>query len=192
MEMRTPLFPSTLILTSNICQRRGHALFDDFVEVKPGSLQALETRLQELSGTDNPNQHERSSLQQHFQAIHEWYQLRLWKQIRNRGNNVLPTHHRPNTQPRQEPANDQEIANAPQEILHLLMCIDKGVFSTRLYQEQLQGIGEDRELFEFLREQYFKHRNFASWFTLQGVKTLSLTRVRMLLRFGKENKIKIK
>lgn len=156
----------------------GQALFDDFVEVEPGALQALQTRLQELNGTERADQEDYHSLQNRVKIIRERLSAlgtrinRGVKQIGitiDRRNSALPLH-RLNTEPQHGPASDQKI-------LHLLLCIDKGEFWTRLYQERLQCIGEDRELFQFLREQYYKHRNLMSWFTLRGVKTVSLARV---------------
>ena len=64
-----------------------------------------------------------------------------------------------------------------QEVLHLLLCIDKGESLTRLHQDRLCSVNGDKDLFAFLRVCYHKHRKFASWFTLRSVKSVSLTRV---------------
>lgn len=76
---------------------------------------------------------------------------------------------------RQVPQDGQDAPN--QEVLHLLLCIDKGETLTRLHQERLPGMNGDKELFSFLRESYRKHRKFTSRFTLRSVKGLSLARV---------------
>lgn len=65
-----------------------------------------------------------------------------------------------------------------QEVLHLLLCIDKGETLTRLHQERLHEINGDKELFSSLRKWYSEHRKLSSWLTLRSVKSLSLARVR--------------
>jgi len=68
---------------------------------------------------------------------------------------------------------------------NILLCIDRGLWLTQLHQDTLQEDIGDRQLFEFLRRQYNTHRyeslgtmnTVSSWFTLRGVKSLSLSRV---------------
>ncbi|KAH7010126.1 hypothetical protein EDB80DRAFT_868648 [Ilyonectria destructans] len=145
----------------------GQKLFDDFVETRPGSLGVLLARLQEQNTTEAPTQRQENSFQQRIQTIYQsLHTLGTWiKQsvvqalpTMNGGSSELPLHTL-STQSQQHSTNDQEV-------LHLLMCIDTGEFSTQLYQNRLQRVTNDGELFQFLRDHCVKHRNYASWFTL--------------------------
>ncbi|KAH6883913.1 hypothetical protein B0T10DRAFT_494029 [Thelonectria olida] len=160
--------------------RCGENLFDDFVEVKPGSLMALQARLREMNGTHDSNQERDNSAQQQvlilrrsLSSVGAWIRHGVMRivAIGDQGANSLPLH---SLSPQ-----SQQDSLQNQEVLHLLLCIDKGESLTRLYQERLQGVSGDGELFLFLRYQYYKHRNFASWFTLRCVRNLSLSRFKV-------------
>ena len=60
---------------------------------------------------------------------------------------------------------------------YLLLCVDEGDSPTRLYQERLGNISNDRDLFEFIRAVYFTRNRLRRWFTAKSVKRLSLTKV---------------
>jgi hypothetical protein len=68
-------------------------------------------------------------------------------------------------------------APGSQDIPHLLLCIDQGRSATPLFQERLGYVSTDRQLFSFLRSEYFRHWNARPWFTLRSIATISLTRV---------------
>lgn len=61
--------------------------------------------------------------------------------------------------------------------MYILLCIDRGEPMHSFYQERMPRKFNDKELFEFLRDQYKKHRKYPSWFTLKWVKRLSLAKV---------------
>ncbi|KAM6506766.1 hypothetical protein FALCPG4_018595 [Fusarium falciforme] len=160
--------------------RCGENLFDDFVEVKPGSLEALQARLREMNGTQYSNQERNNSAWQQVQIlcgllnhISAWIRHGVMHMVAigDQNANSLPLHSL-NQHSQQESMQNQRV-------LHLLLCIDKGETLTRLYQERLQGVSGDAELFLFLRYQYYKHRKFASWFTLRSVRNLSLARFKV-------------
>ncbi|KAH7129153.1 hypothetical protein EDB81DRAFT_764302 [Dactylonectria macrodidyma] len=154
--------------------RCNQKLFDGFIEMKPGSLKTLQTRLQEQNGTRTPTNQQVSSSQGLIQAMSQPpRKLLFWKnqgtvQVRSTTNNRrsgLPLHDL-RSQPLQPWAN--------QKLLHLLMWVDSGEVSTQLHQNRIQRVTDDGELFRFLRKHYFKHRDFVSWFTLRSVRSLSL------------------
>ena len=60
------------------------------------------------------------------------------------------------------------------EDLRLLLCVADGRAKTTLKQEVLQNINDDRELFIYVRKQYFTKRN---WFALRSVGAVSLAQV---------------
>lgn len=160
--------------------RCGQKLFDDFVENSPGSLDVLRARLQRLNTTEAPTQRHENSFQQRIQTIQQslrifgaWIKQGVVQALTttNGGNGGLPLHTL-STQSQQNSTNEQEV-------LHLLMCIDTGEFSTQLYQSRLQRVTNDDELFRFLRDRCVKHRNYASWFTLRTIRSLSLTRFKV-------------
>ncbi|KAH8900597.1 hypothetical protein GQ53DRAFT_708478 [Thozetella sp. PMI_491] len=147
----------------------GHWLFDDFTELKPGALEALEANLKQLNGSSGTPSQQPQSLRQPILKIQALVKLCWNKMVKpNADSNTLPRH---NTSTQVPP-----IPMSNQEVLHLLLCIDVGELSTTLHQERLGKITDDKELFEFLRRRYFKCRKFWSWLTLRSVKSLALTR----------------
>jgi hypothetical protein len=65
-----------------------------------------------------------------------------------------------------ETENDSE---GSKDTLRLLLCSTSG-----LHQEVLKSINDDRELFIYLRRQFFSKR---AWFTFRSVGAVSLTKV---------------
>ncbi|KAI0098284.1 hypothetical protein GGR51DRAFT_538402 [Nemania sp. FL0031] len=60
--------------------------------------------------------------------------------------------------------------------LHLLLCVEKGDFQTKLHQKIIDGYSNDREIFRFLHKEYHNYREFRTLFTLRGISQLCLTR----------------
>lgn len=150
----------------------GQKLFDGFVEVQPGSFQHLKTRLRELSGgRGTSNKMQGGIFSQLLYSIFISIKQALEKSLslKPNTNTSLPLHSLHSTLQQQHSNN--------QEVLHLLLCIDKGEYWTRLYQIRLENIDKDHNLFLFLRNQYFKNRKLGSWITLRSIKTLSLIRI---------------
>ncbi|KAM0420971.1 hypothetical protein ACHAPT_011214 [Fusarium lateritium] len=154
----------------------GDDLFDDFMETKPGSLDALRARLSEVNRTHNSGQQQSNSnlwmLLSLPIAMGTWMKRYMMRLI-VKGANAIPLYTLSPSIPR------QGHSSPSQEVLHLLLCIDKGEPLTRLHQECLYGINEDKQLFSFLRDQYLKHRKLSSWFSLRSVKSVSLARFRV-------------
>lgn len=67
----------------------------------------------------------------------------------------------------------------PGELLYLLLCINDGKLGTKLHHEILYGVSSDRDFFALLRRAYYRHKTYASWFTLRYVTKIYLARVRI-------------
>jgi hypothetical protein len=68
-------------------------------------------------------------------------------------------------------------ASGSRDIPYLLLCIDQGALASPLFQERLGYVSTDRQLFAFLRSEYFRRWNVRPWFTLRSIAAISLTRV---------------
>lgn len=152
-------------------------LFDDFFELKPGGLQALQSRLQYQDTTGSDGGHTTSTVKRFteplracFCELAKWASAAIFRtsRYRNRDNAIdeLPSYQGNAT-------TGPEARNRK----YLLMCIDKGQTFTGLYQPPLSDIDDDKQLCLFLRDEYYKHRKTPSWFTMRDVKSLSLCRV---------------
>ena len=75
------------------------------------------------------------------------------------------------------------ILELPGELLYLVFCINGGKHGTKLHHELLYGISSDRDFFAVLRRAYYRHRRYASWFTLRHVTKIHLARVRIAYRW---------
>ncbi|KAH7239676.1 hypothetical protein B0J15DRAFT_553636 [Fusarium solani] len=156
----------------------GDDLFDDFTETKLGSLDALRTRISEGHRTRSSGQQKSKFNSQSVLSLPETFTgwvKQLTKLLRGKRNQ--PTNSPLLTLNSQIPQRDG--SQPGQEVLHLLLCIDKGESLTRLHQDRLCSINGDKDLFAFLRICYHKHRKFTSWFTLRSVKSVSLTRFKV-------------
>ena len=71
-------------------------------------------------------------------------------------------------------ASRRECENSEQAALRLLLYVDDRTAKTTLKQEILRNINDDRELFFYLRSQYFTKW---SWFSLRSIGALSLAQV---------------
>ncbi|KAI8945531.1 hypothetical protein F4801DRAFT_568092 [Xylaria longipes] len=149
----------------------GTRLFDDFVELKRGAIDNLEAELQQRASIDVFG-----ALKQVGKlldaAIRTWITLRFTgkkSQKSNPASTSLPLH---NTNAQAASTFTPSGSN-----LHLLLCIEKGDFQTKLYQKIIDGYSNDKGVFRFLHDEYHNYRNFRTWFTLRGIGQLSLTRV---------------
>lgn len=155
-------------------------LFDDFIELKPGAVSALERELREQN---KENQVQR--LSQAARGVGNLFSqtlttLSTWSSQFNKTTSLLPNSNMLNsTQAGNQAQSNPYHLNQPgnQNILHLMLCVDKGLSGAPLFQERLADITTDRQLFMFLRSEYAKKWHPGFWLTLRTIETLSLTRV---------------
>ena len=151
------------------------------IEVKPGEAEALRLSLQSQSdeGTCQHQGQAQATLRQGLDALSKTliHATQLFRnlypgktQSGSQRGSQLPMH--------TVAAGSSQRTLTNQDNRWLLLCIDKGLKSTLLYQAPLQNVTTDRDLFEFLRCKYYEQRKFTSWFTLRSIKSVALTKVR--------------
>ncbi|KAI8960322.1 hypothetical protein F5Y11DRAFT_349574 [Daldinia sp. FL1419] len=152
----------------------GAKLFDDFVEIKPGSLQKLQDSLQGTARKGIPKKGNQSIIG--FRNIRDgvrnsfgWIIRTLLSNQSTGNGRALPLHRDPSS-------TSGPVVLRPPNLLRVLLCIHTGETGLRLHQERLQDINSDRELLHFLRKQYAAHRKLTSWLTLRSVIRISLAR----------------
>lgn len=154
-------------------------MFDDFIELDPGAAVELEKALQKryvLSDNGGAGFRTISGIVQHilgvFRSCFEGQQQPY--PDAEQGERAVQTYSgRPDLSV-DAVANELEVENPDKGALRLLLCVADGGAKTKLEQKELQNINDDRELFTYLRKQYFKKRN---WFTLRSVGALTLAQV---------------
>ncbi|KAI0122409.1 hypothetical protein F4814DRAFT_408647 [Daldinia grandis] len=152
----------------------GADLFDDFVEIEPGSLQVLQDSLQGAlqkgtSGKVNPNTYILQDMRECVKRVFGSLRRALSTTHSSINNRTLPLHQ--TTSPNTPSSPLQSL-----DLLHVLFCIHTGETGLRLHQERLPGITSDRELLLFLRKEYSTYRKVTSWLTLRSVTRVSLAR----------------
>ncbi|KAI1170182.1 hypothetical protein F4777DRAFT_134604 [Nemania sp. FL0916] len=150
--------------------RCGTPLFDDFTELKPRAIENLEAELRGLGRTSGSG-----ALKQLGElvvaAFKTWIVLPfVQKNYQNPwpASILLPTH-----------TTNAQTASAIHQTgnnLYLLLCVDRGEFETKLHQKIINGLSNDRGIFQSLLREYHDYRKFRTWFTLRGISQLSLTR----------------
>ena len=146
-------------------------------------MKELERELQELDGSANRTRNLGQIISEGFGALWKPIEHRLQKRRPSNSNrgNMLPLEEirqRSNVLPRSNATQQPNQSGARcQDTLHLLLCIEKGNSGTPLHQEHLEDVSTDRELFLFLRSEYFGHWNVRHWFILRNIGSLSLSRV---------------
>lgn len=164
-------------------QSCGQDLFDDFVELRPGALKALEDRL---------NQGNKHSVQQHSRGTFEgntaWTLSGLQSRIATCFRGILIPSSEPSDSndrlPVHNPHSDSKISQPsrpkqPSHILYILFCIDNDKNGTKLQHERVEHIQSDRPLFLLLREVYSRKRNvLRSMLSMRTVKSVNLVKVR--------------
>lgn len=87
------------------------------------------------------------------------------------------------TLPQHNPRNIQASQTAQgelsqQENMHLMSCMRKGKYGKMLHPDAIGAIGNDRQLMEFLRQIFLKHRGkIKNFFSFQEIQTLALVKV---------------
>lgn len=167
----------------NVVQRCGTPLFDDFDELELGSVKQLEIQLQERGGSFESSHSLQKAIYETFRAVWRFIErcFRWQHSSASDEGNILPLEENGQQangrhQSHPAPRHDSKSALNKDDFL-LLLCIDKGDTETPLHQKNLDQVSTDRELFEFLRSQYFGYRKIQSWFTFRTIHQLSLTRV---------------
>ena len=160
---------------ANFAQGCGTRLFDDFTELKPGSLQKLQDRLQRASQDEEsagvPDQSNINPTSGwNVRYIFRWICQKVTGKILDRGSDPLPSLESVTARP---PTIPLEQLN----ILRLLFCIHTGETGMKLYQERLSRIDSDCDLLLFLRSEYRRRRKISSWLTFRGITGVSLARV---------------
>ncbi|KAI1113725.1 hypothetical protein F5Y14DRAFT_417061 [Nemania sp. NC0429] len=153
----------------------GSQLYDDFPKLAAGDLSLLQSQLQQINDDQGiVSRNTREIIQAWVKNIIEYcvrsmVSGKVRSASRQQHDSGLPLHSlNPPTTRRQD-------LGATAIDLHLMLCIDKGEEMASLYQASVSSVSNDEQLFQFLRKQYWKHRNFPSWFTLRCVRRLSLT-----------------
>ncbi|KAK7583641.1 hypothetical protein V3481_012923 [Fusarium oxysporum f. sp. vasinfectum] len=150
----------------------GANLYDDFIELEPGSLKDLEVELQVINSGDSQSSYRNiRSITESFSA---WVKLiKQMIQSMRRGsatdNLPIPLHN--------ITYQANESRKPDLDILHLLCCLHSGETGIMLHQERIPHVSTDRELIMFLKEAYQKQRNVMPWLRLRHVSRLLLTRV---------------
>ncbi|KAH7186959.1 hypothetical protein DER44DRAFT_801137 [Fusarium oxysporum] len=149
----------------------GANLYDDFIELEPGSLKDLEVELQVINSGDSQSSYRNiRSITESFSA---WVKLiKQMIQSMRRGsatdNLPIPLHN--------ITYQANESRKPDLDILHLLCCLHSGETGIMLHQERIPHVSTDRELIMFLKEAYQKQRNVMPWLRLRHVSRLLLTR----------------
>lgn len=158
-------------------------LYDDFIELEPGSIERLEQELRAMS--TNYGNSIGESINSLLKRVTESFK-RAFQRIRPSENaSGLQLNRMNRQQTTSYPESTGAISTAPtiindarsQDIQRLLLCIDQGPLATPLFQERLGYVRTDRELFHFLHSEYFGRWNNRSWWTLRSIQRVSLTRV---------------
>ncbi|KAF1999665.1 hypothetical protein P154DRAFT_216672 [Amniculicola lignicola CBS 123094] len=155
----------------------GMPLFDDFTELEYGAVEELEQELQELDDSSNATNRLKETVfrvfgslqslfEQRFRSRHPDLELSL-DNIAQLANNLNAN---------VQPAVSDSVCR---EAFHLLLCVDEGSSRTVLYQEHLDNIHTDRQLFLFLQSKYFARPSARRWFTARSIKSLALTQFQL-------------
>jgi len=156
----------------------GNRMFDDYVELDPGAAAELGTALQKrytLSGHSGAGGKATSRFIQQILGVFRQQDV----DQQQPGPDAELGEHELQTPSGSAPITNAEVPGSEtgipeQEALRLLLCVDDGRAKTTLEQEVLQNINDDRELFTYLRKQYYRKRD---WFSLRSVGALSLAQV---------------
>lgn len=162
----------------------GQSLFDDFIELEPGALAKLQGRLEGRDDSQDADPHDTHVIQGIQDLIRNGgrkFQVFLRSAINSIGHGIkilIQTGKNLDTELRKlAVSSGQSPLPSTQITPHLLMCIDRGYTWTGLHQECVRSLTDDRQLFKFLRCQYFKSRTSVSRVTFRSVKKISLSRV---------------
>jgi len=161
---------------TNPAKTCGTRLFDDFVELEPGSLGELQGWLQQSSPDEESGEMDQTtpglSMGPSIKQVIGFFR-RVLVTVPDRRGNTQAIGESTFTAPAPPPIPLEPL----NPLLRLLFCIHQGETGLRLHQERLTGVDSDRQLLRFLRAEYNKHRKITSWLTLRSVVGLSLSRV---------------
>jgi len=156
------------------------------IEQKPGGASELQHCIEQATGVNSLsalNSQGNSNQQQPFQGIWAWVQG-AFRKCRRRPNQKpnLPQH---NAQPASATQGSQTPATQ-QKLLHMMSCVHKGRYGKNLYQDRIETVNNDRNLFVFLKEQFTKNRGrFRSVLSLRTVQGIFFIKVHSEENHGK-------
>lgn len=148
-------------------------MFDDYMEVDSGAATELQEALKKRyqAGTGEQETTPRS-----LRSLLNLFSQRAQQQSRSDaeqgGQDRSSTHESTHTIDAETSAGAD--GEAKLEALRLLLCVDDGRAKATLKQEILLNINDDRDLFTYLRKQYFTKR---TWFALRCISAVSLAQV---------------
>lgn len=154
-------------------------MFDDYVELDPGAAFELQTALQKRYTLPDQAGLSRKATPGFVQRFLNVLRQENAGQQQPRSNPELGEHESQVPSCELAPianvwASGRGCENPEQVAIRLMLCVDDRRAKTTLKQEVLRNISDDRELFIYLRNQYFMKR---SWFSLRSIGTLSLAQV---------------
>ncbi|KAK4186185.1 hypothetical protein QBC35DRAFT_281334 [Podospora australis] len=160
----------TCIMILNTQQSCGTPMFDDFRELVPGSVEQLAAKFEQENSLD----------QQSSRTVKQLWAttMRLFKAsiVRLVSRRLHPTNPSDGDGITSLQVTGETQGIAPEgDAHHLLPCIDKGSFETTLHHCRVEYYTTDRELFSFLRREYYDYRKPKTWFTLRSVGLISLS-----------------
>jgi len=146
-------------------------LYDDFVELEPNALKALEA---ELRNTNNSLNEQGSP--RHWKFARGFADLPSF--IERKVRSICTWNRDDYSLPINSPPGRTEVPDPPDSgVLHLLLCFHSSELGVKLHQERLSLINTDKELIVYLKEIYYQRRNVLSWLTLRNISKVILGRV---------------
>jgi hypothetical protein len=124
-------------------------LYDDFVELQPGSVQRLEDALNSRNGILSTSLRSKMSFKSLGRILQLPSALHNFTKFLEKRDTELPQHEvqRNSGQPSDPPPQ-------PTEPVYLLLCYPDGIYATRLLQISICDLESDKKLFATLRSTY--------------------------------------
>jgi len=166
---------------TNLRQRCGHQIFDDFDEVQPGAAERLEQRLNKDGGFREQNRYSHSNAGGSLNSRSSTLRSVLsstwlpWKSAQNTLPS-LPLHQKQSESghPSQTPASRRP------EGLFLLLCIPHRKYATKLVHMDVCTLQSDRIFFSKLKTHYHEmRRRWSSFFSLKTLKSIQFVQFEM-------------
>ena len=147
----------------------------------PGGAAELQRRIEQATGIKSLSglESQGSSNQQFlFQGIWGWCSS-PFKKFRNKPNQTptLPQHSAQPVSANQGP----QTPTLQRTPLHMMSCLRKGRYGKNLYQDRIETVNTDRELFFFLKERLTNRRSrVRSVVSLRSIQGIFFVKVRSL------------
>jgi hypothetical protein len=144
----------------NSTQHRNKLLYDDYVEHRPGALQALQQYL-----NNSAYRTEATPVDSHGGAQSSNHASRTNGKSSSKANTSNSgdiadkfSQGNPSSSMDSRGQVKADITVDPTKTLHLFSCTNKGSYGWRLHREVITNVKNDTQLFDGLRKQYRKHR----------------------------------